>query len=152
MRILLNLCCIDNEQINNWATLRTRHFHPRHYCSATFLSTTFWSWHFDRDIFATTFLMGPFCDVVRSDSLGIILNQMLNFSAHVYHLTHCCYNQPHSLSRDAAATLVHNFFTSRLHHCCSVSVGLPLTPRSSLSFHCPPHCIGFSFKSASVTE
>jgi len=63
-----------------------------------------------------------------------ILDQELNFSVHINQLTRSCYYQLHqlhavscSLSHDTAATLVHAFVTSRLDHCCSVLVGLPLT-------------------------
>src|SRR6218665_1628372 len=62
-----------------------------------------------------------FCDNVRD--LGIILDQELNFSAHINQLTRSCYYQlrqlrtvSRSLSHDAAATLVHAFVTSRLDH------------------------------------
>src|SRR6218665_364386 len=78
-----------------------------------------------------------FCDNVRD--LGIILDQELNFSAHINQLTRSCYYQlrqlrtvSRSLSHDAAAILVHAFVTSRLDHCCSVLVGLPLTMTARL--------------------
>src|SRR6218665_1823357 len=86
----------------------------------------------DRCLVAQTFPHLVFCDNVRD--LEIILDQELNFSAHINQLTHSCYYQLHhlrtvsrSLSHDTAATLVHAFVTSRLDHCCSVLVGLPLT-------------------------
>ena len=74
-----------------------------------------------------------FCDTVRD--LAITLDQELNFSAHVNQLTRGCYYQhrqlrtvSRSLSHGAAATFCyHAFVTSRLDHCCSVLVGLPLT-------------------------
>src|SRR6218665_3314702 len=67
-----------------------------------------------------------FCDNVRD--LGIILDQELNFSAHINQLTRSCYYQlcqlctvSRSLSHDAAATLVHAFVTSRQELCRPVS-------------------------------
>src|SRR6218665_1837129 len=71
---------------------------------------------------------------------------------------------------DAAATLVHAFVTSRLDHCCSVLVGLPLTMTARLdrvlrfaarliggvpkyaSISGYMHDTGFPFGSASSTE
>ena len=42
-----------------------------------------------------------------------------------YYKLHHLRTVSRTLSRDAAATLVHVFVTSRLDHCCSVLVGLP---------------------------
>src|SRR6218665_2275629 len=60
-----------------------------------------------------------------------------------------------SLSHDAAATLVHAFVTSRLDHCCSVLVGLPLMLTAHLDrvLHSAARLIGgFPFDSASFTK
>src|SRR6218665_579818 len=86
----------------------------------------------DQCLVAETFPHLVFCDTVPD--LGIILDQELNFSAHINQLIRSCYYQlrqlppvSRSLSHDAAATLVHAFVTSRLDHCCSVLAGLHLT-------------------------
>ena len=91
----------------------------------------------DRCLVAETFPRLVFCDNVRD--LGIILDQELNFSAHINQLIRSCYYQlrqlrtvSRSLYHDAAATLVHAFVTNRLDHCCSVLVGLPLTMTARL--------------------
>src|SRR6218665_3547754 len=75
----------------------------------------------DRCSVAETFPHLVYCDNIRE--LGIILDQELNFSAHINQLTRSCYYQlrqlrtvSRSLSHDAAATLVHAFVTSRLDH------------------------------------
>ena len=81
----------------------------------------------DRCLVAKTFPHLVFCD------LGTLtLTKNLTFQ-YTNQLTHSCYYQlrqlrtvTRSLSHDA---LVHAFVTSRLDHCCSVFVGLPLTAR-----------------------
>ena len=134
----------------------------------------------DQCLVAETFPHLVFCDTIRD--LGIILDQELNFSVHINQLTRSCYYQllqlrtvSCSLSHDATATLVHALVTRRLDHCCSVLVGLPLTPTARLdrvaesfvplpaSFEvslnlplslviCVTHYTGFPFGSASFTE
>ena len=73
-----------------------------------------------------------FCDNVRD--LGIILDQELNFSAHINQFTESCYYQLRQLrtvsrsqSHNSADTLLQAFATSRLDHCWSVLVALPIT-------------------------
>ena len=129
----------------------------------------------DRCLVAETFPHLVFCDTVRD------LDQELNFSVHINQLTRSCYYQLSQLrtvsrslgiSHDAAATLVHAFVTSRLDHCCSVLVGLPLTLTARLDrvlrsaarligvslnmplsrVICVTHYTGFPFDSASFTE
>jgi len=85
----------------------------------------------DQNLIAESFPHVVFLDSVRD--LGIILDQELSFSPHVNQLTRSCYYQlrqlrvvSRSLSHAAAATLIHAFVTSRLDHCCSILVGLPL--------------------------
>lgn len=85
----------------------------------------------DRDLVAETFPHVSFFDSVRD--LGIILDQELRFSLHINQITRGCYYQlrqlqvvSRSLSQASAATLIHAFVTSRLDHCCSILVGLPL--------------------------
>src|SRR6218665_1001500 len=72
--------------------------------------------------------------VIMSVTLGSSLTKNLTFQYTLINLPVSCYYQLRqlrnvscSLSNDAAATLVHAFVTSRLDHCCSVFVSLPLT-------------------------
>jgi len=98
-----------------------------------------------------------FCDTLCD--LGIILDHELNFSAHINQLTRTCYQLcqlqtvSRSLSHKSAAALVHAFVTSRLDHCCSVLVGLPLTLTARLDrVLCSAAClIGVSLKYAPIS-
>src|ERR1700733_3517559 len=76
-------------------------------------------------------------------NLGVILDQELNFAAHIAHLTRSCYYTlrqlrvvSRSLTRSSAATLVHALINNRLDYCSSLCHGLPLTRLlpSSVSF------------------
>ena len=65
--------------------------------------------------------------------LGLTLDQELGLSQHVNLISQSCYYQlrqlrvvSRSLSHDALVVLVHAFVTSRIDHCCSILVGLPL--------------------------
>ena len=65
--------------------------------------------------------------------LGVTLDSELSLSQHVHLVTRSCYYQlrqlrvvARSLSHDAVVVLVHAFITSRIDHCCSLLVGLPL--------------------------
>jgi hypothetical protein len=65
--------------------------------------------------------------------LGLTLDQELGLSQHVNLISRSCYYQlrqlrvvSRSLSHDALVVLVHAFVTSRIDHCCSILVGLPL--------------------------
>src|SRR6218665_2016910 len=72
--------------------------------------------------------------VIMSVTLGSSLTKNLTFQHRLINLPVVSYYQlrqlrtvSRSLSHDAAAILVHAFVTSRLDHCCSAFVGLPLT-------------------------
>jgi len=65
--------------------------------------------------------------------LGLTLDQELGLSQHVNLISRSCYYQlrqlrvvSHSLSHNALVVLVHAFVTSRIDHCCSILVVLPL--------------------------
>src|SRR5688572_24728172 len=65
--------------------------------------------------------------------LGLTLDQELSLSQHVNLISRSCYYQrrqlqvvSRSLSHDTLVALVHAFVTSRIDHCCSILVGLPL--------------------------
>ena len=65
--------------------------------------------------------------------LGLALDQELSLSQHVNLISRCCYYElrqlrvvSRSLSHDALVVLVHAIVTSRVDHCCSILVALPL--------------------------
>ena len=112
----------------------------------------------DQNLIAESFPHVVFLDSVRD--LGIILDQELSFSLHVNQLTRSCYYQLRQLrvvsrflSHAAAATLIHAFVTSRLDHCCSILVGLPLvlTARLDRVLRSAARLIGRIYKCASVS-
>src|SRR5688572_29429107 len=70
---------------------------------------------------------------MRVRDLGLALDHELSLSQHVNLICRSCYYQlsqlrviSRSLSHDALVVLVHAFVTSRIDHCCSILVGLPL--------------------------
>ena len=112
----------------------------------------------DLRLVADTFPHITFLESVRD--LGIILDQNLCFSPHVNQLTRSCYYQlrqlrliSRSVSHAAAATLIHAFVTSRLDHCCSILMGLPLalTARLDRVLRSAARLIGRLPKRASVS-
>lgn len=85
----------------------------------------------DLHLLAQTFPDITFSLTVRD--LGVTLDQELSLSQHVNLVARSCYYQlrqlrvvSRSLSHDAAVVLVHAFVTSRIDHCCSILIGLPL--------------------------
>jgi len=99
-----------------------------------------------------------FQDSVRD--FGVILDQELSFFLHINQLARSCYYQlrqlrivSRSLSCSAAAALVHAFVTSRLDHCNSILLGLPLalTARLDQVLCCAARLIGRIPKYASVS-
>ena len=86
--------------------------------------------------------------------LGVILKQEVSFSLNINQLARSCYYQlrqlrvvSRSFSSSAAAALVHAFVTSRLDHCSSILVGLPLalTARLDRVLCCAARLIGRIF-------
>src|SRR6218665_3023162 len=103
-------------------------------------------------------LFEKFQDSVRD--LGVILDRDVSFSLHINQLTRSCYYQllqlrgvSRSLSCSAAVALVHSFVTSRLDHCSSILVGLPLalTARLDRVLRCAARLIGCIPKYAFVS-
>jgi hypothetical protein len=78
----------------------------------------------------SSFPVGEVCTVVRD--LGVLLDEGLTLSDHVNNICRIGYYElrqirviRRTLSRDAAATLVHSFVLSRLDYCNGVLLGLP---------------------------
>ena len=85
----------------------------------------------DLPLLAQIFPDISFSSTVRD--LGVTLDCELSLSQHVNLVARSCYYQlrqlrviARSLSHDALVVLVHAFVTSRIDHCCSILVGLPL--------------------------